>query len=107
MAQAVSQDDFQSTVLDASGVVLVDFYAEWCGPCQGMLPVVEDLAANGPEGLTVVKVNIDDAPEVASEYGVMSIPTFKVFKDGEVVAEAMGGGKSKEDMMALVAEFMA
>lgn len=102
MAQTVNNDTFKAEVLDASEVVLVDFYADWCGPCQGMLPAVTELAENAPAGTKVVKVNIDEAPEIAQEYGVMSIPTFKVFKNGAVVDETMGGGKSKEDLSDLM-----
>ena len=102
MAQTVTQDDFKAVVVDSGDTVLVDFFAEWCGPCQAMLPTVEELAGELGEGMKIVKVDIDESPELASEYGVMSIPTFKVFKNGEVVNEAMGGGKSKEDLLALM-----
>lgn len=102
MANTVNNDNFKAEVLEASEAVLVDFYADWCGPCQGMLPVVNDMAENPMAGTKVVKVNIDDAPEIAQEFGVMSIPTFKVFKGGKVVGETMGGGKSREDLEALM-----
>ena len=88
MAKQISAADFETEVLKSSDTVIVDFYATWCGPCQAMLPVLDSFKA--PEGVKVVKLDIDQGAEIASEYGVMSIPTFKVFKDGKVVNEAMG-----------------
>lgn len=101
MTKAVTHSEFESEVLSASGVVLVDFWAPWCGPCQALLPVIEEIGENPPKGAKVVKVNVDEEIEIASQYGVMSIPTLKVFKDGEVVEEAVGI-KSKEDLLAML-----
>jgi len=102
MTTVVNTANFQDEVLGSSDIVLVDFYADWCGPCQGMLPIVDEIAENSPAGTKIVKLNIDESPELAGEYGVMSIPTFKVFKEGAVVDEAMGGGKSKEELESLM-----
>lgn len=99
MTIQISASDFEKEVLNASGTVLVDFYATWCGPCQAMLSVLEGFKA--PEGVRVVKLDIDEGAEIAADYGVMSIPAFKVFKNGEVVNEAVGI-QSEEELLAMV-----
>jgi thioredoxin 1 len=81
--------DFDSHI--ASGVVLVDFYADWCGPCQMMMPAVEELAKQYAGRAKVIKVNTDEAGEIAGRYDVMSIPTFVILKDGEVADTITGG----------------
>ena len=90
MATVVTNDNFASEVLEFDGPVLVDFFAPWCGPCQALGPILDELNSDLPAGSKVVKVNIDDAPELAAEYSVVSIPTIKVFKGGEIVQEFMG-----------------
>ena len=82
-----SLDDFQQSV--KTGAVLVDMYADWCGPCRILTPVLEDLADENPE-VTFVKVNIDDLPTLAQEYGVMSIPTLLYLKDGILKEKTVG-----------------
>ena len=89
MADAVKTDDFDSEVLESEGPVLVDFWAEWCGPCHAIAPVLDQIAAERSD-LKVVKLNIDEEPAVAQRYGVMSIPTLILFKDGEPAAAAVG-----------------
>lgn len=76
----VKDADFQETVKD--GVVLVDFWAPWCGPCKMIAPTLEELSDKLGDAATIAKVNVDDNPETASRYGVMSIPTLKLFKNG-------------------------
>ena len=83
-----------------AGVSLVDFYADWCGPCRMVLPVVEQIAEERDD-LLVVKVNVDDNPELAKEFGVFSIPTLIVFKDGEVVNK-VSGARNKAQILDLV-----
>jgi thioredoxin 1 len=84
-----TESNFNQLVLNADGPVLVDFYADWCGPCRMLAPVLEELAKETPDA-TIVKVNVDDAPELARRYGIQSIPSLKVFVDGKVVDEHVG-----------------
>jgi thioredoxin 1 len=89
MANAVTEKTFEQEVLGSDQPVLVDFWAEWCGPCHAIAPVLDQIAAERVE-LKVVKLNIDEEPAVAQRYGVMSIPTLILFKDGEPVSAAVG-----------------
>lgn len=106
MSLQVTPANFEEEVLKASGPVLVDFWAEWCGPCRIMGPVIDEIGAEFGEKLKVVKINVDEAGELAQKYDVMSIPSFKIFNHGEVVKEFVGS-KSKEDVMKLIAEFIS
>ncbi len=85
----VSNADFQSEVLDASGPVLVDFWAAWCAPCRAQTPILEAYAASHPN-VKIVKVNVDEAGPVAARYGIRSIPTLAVFAGGKEVAKGVG-----------------
>jgi thioredoxin len=87
---AVNDTNFKQEVLDESLPVLVDFWALWCGPCRMIGPVVEELATEYQGKIKVCKVDVDQAPNTASEYGVMSIPTIAIFKNGEVVDKVVG-----------------
>jgi thioredoxin 1 len=89
MASAVTEQTFESDVLSSEQPVLVDFWAEWCGPCHAIAPVLDQIADEHSE-LKVVKLNIDEEPAIAQRYGVMSIPTLILFKDGEPQAAAVG-----------------
>jgi thioredoxin 1 len=91
----IGQNDFDGAV--ARGAVLVDFSAEWCGPCKTMLPVVEKIAADYEGRLAVYTVDIDADPEIAARHGVMSVPTMLVMKDGEAV-ERIVGAVSERDL---------
>jgi len=88
---AVTDDNFESEVLQSDTPVLVDFWAEWCGPCKQLSPIIDELANDMGEKLKVVKVNIEDAPEAPSKYGVRGVPTLMVFKGGELVDTKVGG----------------
>ena len=87
---AVSDDSFEAQVLKAPGPVLVDFWAEWCGPCKAIGPALEEIAAEMKGRVTVAKVNIDDNPMSPNTYGVRGIPTMIMFKDGKPVATKVG-----------------
>ena len=87
---AVTNKNFNSEVMGSSRPVLVDFWAPWCGPCRMLSPIVDDIALEQKDILKVVKVNIDEEPELAQKFGVMSIPTLAIIKNGKVVATSVG-----------------
>jgi len=88
--QAVTDDSFEAEVLKAEGPVLVDFWAEWCGPCKQISPALEEIAAEQSGKITIAKVNIDENPMAPSKYGVRGIPTLLIFKGGEEVSRKVG-----------------
>ena len=90
MAKEIGESDFDAAVLKATKLVLVDFYASWCGPCMQQTPILEKWAGARQAQVDVVKLNVDTATTVASKYGVMSIPTLLVFQGGKEVARAVG-----------------
>lgn len=91
MANQVTDADFEKDVLNASDTVIVDFWAEWCGPCKALSPLVDELAEEIKGKARVVKMNIDDNPNTPTKYGVRGIPTLMVFKGGKVVETKVGG----------------
>lgn len=86
----INDNDFETQVLQARGPVVVDFWAEWCGPCKAMSPLVDELAGEIGDAVKVVKVNIDESPNAPTKYGVRGIPTFMIFKGGKVVDTKVG-----------------
>jgi thioredoxin 1 len=102
----VSDATFDETVVGSDTPVVVDFWAEWCGPCKMIAPVLEEIAGEHPDKLRIVKLNVDDNPETARRYDVMSIPTLLVFKDGEP-AKRLVGAKGKGQLLQDLAEFIA
>jgi thioredoxin len=95
-----NESNFQDIVLKSDVPVLVDFYADWCGPCQRLAPILEDLAGETSTA-RIVKVNVDQNPELAAAYGISAIPSLKVFKNGTVVAETAGLA-SKRQLQSLL-----
>jgi thioredoxin 1 len=97
----VSDDTFEKEVLQSSQPVLVDFYADWCGPCRAIAPIVEEIARDLSDRLKVVKLDVDQNPQTAMQYGVQSIPTLIIFKNGKEV-ERLIGYMSKAKLMSKI-----
>jgi thioredoxin 1 len=90
MPKQVTDSSFQTDVLGAEGPVVVDFWADWCGPCKQIAPALEEISAEMGDRVTIAKINIDDNPETPSNYGVRGIPTLIMFKNGEVADTKVG-----------------
>jgi thioredoxin 1 len=101
---AVTDATWQQEVLDADKPVLIDFWAEWCGPCRMVAPVIDEIAGEQAEHIKVVKLNVDENPDTARQYRVMSIPTMLVVADG-VEKKRIVGAKSKDALLGDLAEF--
>lgn len=86
----LNSENFKEEVLNSEKKVLVDFYADWCGPCKMMSPIVDEIAKEFSDKVKVCKLNVDEAPEIAGEYGVMSIPTLIIFENGNVIDTTVG-----------------
>ena len=88
-AIVITKENFDREVLKAEGTVLIDFWATWCGPCRMLSPIVDEVASEHPD-VKVGKINVDEQPELAQQFGIMSIPTLLVFKNGKKVQESVG-----------------
>ena len=99
-AMHINSENYQNEVLNSDKKVLLDFWAPWCGPCRMVLPLVEEIAEERDD-IKVVKINVDEEPDLASQFQVMSIPTLMVVKNGEVVSKAMGA-KPKAQINAML-----
>lgn len=104
MAQAITDAEFQQFV-DSDKPVLVDFWATWCGPCKMLTPVVEEVAEELSDKLIVGKLDIDENPKTTEQFGIMSVPTLLVFKNGEVVKQLVGY-RPKNDLLAQLADVL-
>jgi thioredoxin 1 len=101
----VTDTSFEADVLKSEKLVLVDYWAEWCGPCRQVAPVLEAIAAEHGDKIEIVKLNVDENPEVTRKYGILNIPTLGVFQNGEVVKELVGA-RSKSRLLNDLADFI-
>ena len=92
----VSDTTFESAVLKATGPVVVDFWAEWCGPCRMIAPALEEIAGSLGDKVKIVKLNVDESPATATKYGIQSIPTLMIFKNGELASRQVGAAPKQK-----------
>ena len=103
--KAVTDDTFETDVLQSQKTVLVDYWAEWCGPCKMIAPILEAIAEEHGDKLDIVKLNVDDNPKITQKYNILNIPTLGVFSNGQVVRELVGA-RSKSALLRELADFL-
>ena len=103
--KTVTDETFETDVLKSDKTVLVDYWAEWCGPCKMIAPILEAIAEEHGDKLDVVKLNVDDNPNITQKYGILNIPTLGVFSNGQVVRELVGA-RSKSALLRELADFL-
>lgn len=96
----ITKENYNEKVINSSKPVLLDFYADWCGPCRMVGPIIEDIA-NERDDIAVGKINVDEQPELSAQFGVMSIPTLAVVKNGEVISKSVGA-KPKDQILSMI-----
>ena len=96
----ITKENFNEKVINSSKPVLLDFYADWCGPCRMVGPIIEEIA-NERDDIAVGKINVDEQPELSAQFGVMSIPTLAVVKNGEVISKSVGA-KPKDQILSMI-----
>tara|TARA_B100000686_G_scaffold237331_1_gene245352 strand:+ start:438 stop:758 length:321 start_codon:yes stop_codon:yes gene_type:complete len=99
--QSIKEDSFEKEVVNSELPVLIDFWAEWCGPCKEMNPILEEVSSEMEEKIKVLKINIDENPNIPNKYGVQSIPTLIIFKKGEAIATKVGAS-IKSDLITWI-----
>jgi thioredoxin 1 len=104
-AKAVTDATFEADVLNNDKPVLVDYWAEWCGPCKMIAPVLDAIAEEHGDKIDIVKLNVDDNPQVTQKYGILNIPTLGIFQHGQVVKELVGA-RSKSALLRELADFI-
>jgi len=97
----VNEENFDSIVMNSDKPVLVDFWAEWCGPCKMLTPTIEALAEEYKDSSSIVKINVDDSPAIATKYGIRSIPSILLFNNGDVVEQRVGA-VSKDELAGML-----